>query len=62
MANSNNIQEKSNFSFPIEVGSLFGFTPTILVGMGTCGIGNGADLVFVQKNRWLCFTSQGNQC
>lgn len=59
MANSNNIQEKSNFSFPIEVGSLFGFTPTILVGMGTCGIGNGADLVFERLRNYKADTNAG---
>jgi len=47
MTNSNDIQDKSNFSSPLgSRGSLFSSTPILLVGMGTCGIGNGAEIVF----------------
>ena len=60
MNTKGNIQDKSNFYSPLEFirpltevrGNLFDVTPMILVGMGTCGIGNGADLVYdrVQKH------------
>ncbi len=62
-----NIPDKSNFNSPLEFirpltevrGSLFSSTPTILVGMGTCGIGNGADLVFARLRSYKTDTNAG---
>lgn len=53
MNTKGNIQDKNNFRSPLGVrDNLFGTTPMILVGMGTCGVGNGADIVYdrVQKH------------
>jgi NADH-quinone oxidoreductase subunit F len=64
MTNSNNMLDKSNFNSPLEViplltevrGNLFGSTSTLLVGMGTCGIGNGAELVFTRLQKYISET------
>ena len=63
MTNSSNIFEKSNFNSPqfiplagVARGNLFGSTSTLLVGMGTCGIGNGADLVFTRLQKYISET------
>lgn len=47
MNTTENIREDSQLNSALGArGALFSTTPTILVGMGTCGIGNGADLVY----------------
>ena len=53
MNNRHNILDKSTFNSPLGVrSSLFPSSPMILVGMGTCSIGNGADIIFnrIQKH------------
>ena len=58
MANQNIKQNNSNLNSTSEKkGELFGSTPMILVGMGTCGIGNGADLVFSQLQKYIAETN-----
>jgi len=65
-----NIQDEGSFNSPLGVrgslnspletrGPLFSSTPTILVGMGTCGIGNGADLVFERLRNYKADTNAG---
>lgn len=65
MTNSNNISDVNDFKLPFEHGMpLFSTTPLILVGMGTCGIGNGAETVFNQlkesivQTRYKCELKQ----